>query len=676
MSNFCAFREAVNKQLDLMIATGQELFKVDVDKTVLWETYLSSFPAGTNEMYLERTEHDCQCCKQFIRDVGRIVTIGNGMSSVWDVNINDTTYQPVADALSALIKSSPISNVYRHYEKNIGAKKNHSVGKDGKAITWEHFYYTLPSKVIMRKDDIATHLGKVRTNYQVLESSLTEISTEAIEIVSELIHQNAIYRGAEHKAAVTSLTKTKRLYDKVPTDEEKVAFLWSTSGKLGPAGRFKNTVIGTLLVDISSGVELTKAVKSFEAKVAPSNYKRPTALITGSMIKKAQEKVEELGLTSALERRFAQAEDLTVNNVLFVDKSSKKLLQGGVFDDLVPTKITKPKLDSLTEVTIDNFIENILPKAEAIELMFENRHANNLVSLIGPTDPDSSNILKWDNNFSWSYNGEVADSMKERVKAAGGSVTGVLRYSIQWNEEGEDRNIDFDAHCTEPSKNLISFHKKGIVQKSSGKLDVDIMTPGNKIAVENITWSDKNKMPEGVYKFVVHNYSSRVSKGGFSAEIEFEGKVHSLVYTKPLKGNQKVAVAEVTYSKKDGFSLNTKLSSTSASKEVWELPTQQFHKVDMVMLSPNFWDDQKSGNKHWFFMLQNCLNPEPARGFYNEFLRNELTEHSKVFEVLSEKLKASKSDNQLSGLGFSSTQKNSVVCKVSGTFNQTIKINF
>jgi hypothetical protein len=167
-----------------------------------------------------------------------------------------------------------------------------------------------------------------------------------------------------------------------------------------------------------------------------------------------------------------------------------------------------------------------------------------------------------------------------------------------------------------------------------------------------------------------------VSKGGFSAEIEFEGKVHSLVYTKPLKGNQKVAVAEVTYSKKDGFSLNTKLSSTSASKEVWELPTQQFHKVDMVMLSPNFWDDQKSGNKHWFFMLQNCLNPEPARGLYNEFLRNELTEHSKVFEVLSEKLKASKSDNQLSGLGFSSTQKNSVVCKVSGTFNQTIKINF
>jgi hypothetical protein len=96
----------------------------------------------------------------------------------------------------------------------------------------------------------------------------------------------------------------------------------------------------------------------------------------------------------------------------------------------------------------------------------------------------------------------------------------------------------------------------------------------------------------------------------------------------------------------------------------------------MVMHSPNHWDEHETGNKHWFFILDKCKNDERTRGFYNEFLSNELTEHRKVFEVLGSRMKTEKCDNQLSGVGFSSTQKNSILCKVSGSFARTIKINF
>jgi hypothetical protein len=96
----------------------------------------------------------------------------------------------------------------------------------------------------------------------------------------------------------------------------------------------------------------------------------------------------------------------------------------------------------------------------------------------------------------------------------------------------------------------------------------------------------------------------------------------------------------------------------------------------MVMLSPNHWDDNQVGNRHVFFILENCLKEGKARGFYNEFLTDELRDHRKVFEMLGAKMKAEESDQQLSGLGFSTTKRNSVFLKVGGTFNRTIKVTF
>ena len=65
-------------------------------------------------------------------------------------------------------------------------------------------------------------------------------------------------------------------------------------------------------------------------------------------------------------------------------------------------------------------------------------------------------------------------------------------------------------------------------------------------------------------------------------------------------------------------------------------------------------------------MLEGCKNPSAVRGFYNEFLSDDLTKHRKVFEMLSEAMKCEPSDEQLSGLGFSSTIRNNVQVKVDG----------
>jgi hypothetical protein len=94
-------------------------------------------------------------------------------------------------------------------------------------------------------------------------------------------------------------------------------------------------------------------------------------------------------------------------------------------------------------------------------------------------------------------------------------------------------------------------------------------------------------------------------------------------------------------------------------------------------MSPNFWDGEKdTGNKHYLFMLNGCTNETSPRGFFNEFLKGELTPHRKVLELVGSKVRADEVPNQLSGLGFSSTQRNHVICRVSGSFTRTLKVTF
>jgi len=99
--------------------------------------------------------------------------------------------------------------------------------------------------------------------------------------------------------------------------------------------------------------------------------------------------------------------------------------------------------------------------------------------------------------------------------------------------------------------------------------------------------------------------------------------------------------------------------------------------VSVMMYSPNYWDDQSGiGNRHFFFMLKGAKNPERPNGFYNEFLKSDLVQHKRVFEALGARMRVEDDDNQLSGVGFSSTQRNSVVVRVTGHVNRTLKIVF
>lgn len=688
---FEEFNKKLQKHFSEMVKGSERLFEVDFDYEEMNNLYLNSFPAGTNEVYRKRREYDCSCCKHFIRDIGNVVAIKNGqLHTLWELNLNDEVFSIVAKALDEYIREKAVKGVYLRKEKRIGTQFSREMLPTGEVNRYDHYFIDLPEICIYEESWNTTldgEKGKFRDTRNVFKRSLDEIDSEAVDTVLELISQNSLYKGAEWKAVLQEFKKYQKEYNKL-SPEEKELWTWEKSISAGMSvGRIRNHSMGTLLVNLSEGMELDTAVKKYEQIVAPANYKRPKAIFTKKMLEDAKKTITELGYMDALQRRFATLDDITVNNILFSNKDAAKRITGA--DDLFgemekDVAINPKKFSKVEEISVRDFINNVLPTAKELEVFFENKHEKNMVSLIAPENKEAKTMFKWNNPFSWAYTGNITDSdIKENVKAAGGSVTGVLRFSIQWNDGGKD-NSDLDAHCIEPNGTEIYYatFKKPLMTNMGGQLDIDIMEPfaqcanSNGVAVENITYATKSKMKPGRYKFFVNQFCSRGSKG-FKAEVEVDGEIHSYEYDQPVRGD--VHVAEVIMDDDGNFKVIDRLNGNSVmtSKEVWNVKTNQFMPVSVVCYSPNYWDEQKGiGHQHLFFMLKDCVNPEEPNGYYNEFLKPELEQHKRVFEALGAKAHVKDVDDQLSGIGFSLTKRNDLIVKVKGATERVLKIKF
>jgi hypothetical protein len=437
--------------------------------------------------------------------------------------------------------------------------------------------------------------------------------------------------------------------------------------------------MGVLCKELAEGEELNKACQSWNKRVDPANYMKATAPITANQIKEAQAFVEENRYTESFDRTFAVLDDIKASEILHINSGDGKIKEVSMFDSVKADKKSRHsrnQFDGVETVSIDKFMKDILPGCTSVQAFLANKHSNNLVTMTTSNIEDSKKIFKWDNNYSWTYNGNLAgkSQIKESVKSQGGKVDGKLRFSIMWAEGSED-NSDLDAHCKEPGGNTIYFSSPRN-SRTGGNLDIDIQNPQNhkrsgKNVVENITYP--NVPGDGVYQFLVHQYSATNSKG-FKAEIEFDGEIFSYEYNRPVSG--KIMVAHVTI-KNGQFSIDHKLPETNQSKEVYGLETNQFHPVELTCLSPNHWNKNKVGNKHYFFMLKGCKTPSSIRSFHIENLKSDLLEHRKVMEVLGNtNMLEPGIDKQLSGLGFNATVRDELIVKVTGSHKRMLKIAF
>lgn len=669
LDHFPAFALLVNAGFQAV--AEENAFVTAVEPDALYAEYLAAFPEGTNPIFKKRTEHDCSCCRQFIRRAGSVVFVrGGAVVTVWDIAAEKAPYpyNVVATRLRDVVRSANVSDLYRvgAEEVGFGSRQTRSLDPAGAVTTWNHFHSgEIPKTLRVASPDQVR--GEYRTTTQVFERGLTELTAEAVGTTLSLVDANALYRGEEHRRAIVEFQKAQRMFLDKNADSRRL-FVWTNAR--GPAARFRNTAIGTLVQDLSAGMELEAAVRSFEVKVAPQNYKRTSAVITPGMVQKAMETITELGLEPALERRFATLSDISVNDVKWVDGSAKPLMKGGIADALMQHAasqvLAEDDAGNAETIDLDTFVGAVLPDLTNVEIFFKGAQLGNLVSLTAPIHPEPKQLFRWSNDFAWSYRGNVTDSIAERVKKAGGKVEGaVLRVSLSWSNFD-----DLDLHVLQPPgqgiHEAINFRcKRGW---TGGVLDVDMNAGGGttREPVENIVWTDR-WMPDGAYKVEVNNFAHReASDPGFVVEIENAGKISHFSYNKTVRNKQTVHV--VTLYVSGGVVTwvemgDAAITASNISREVWGLKTEQYAKVSVVCLSPNYWGADAVGNRHTFFMLEGAANDEPTRGIYNEFLHPRLEPHRKVFEIIGDKTKCQPAGGQLSGLGFSSTKRDSFLVK-------------
>lgn len=715
----------LQETLNILSKTGK-LFRVALTGEEIWKLYLKGFTKENNPVFRDpnSTVHNCNYCNNFIRRYGNVVAIGNDneIISLFDTEV-DEEYNNSFILMSEAIRKSVITEVFiedftmlqeMKYSNNIsksdsdyrlGLEKNvkrytkeeaekFGVVKENQIITFNHFSVRVPKTFINTSSvSAASLMAEYRSDKEVFKRALDEISESTFKLVVDLIVQGSLLNGDTYLEKVKTMLQFKRQYDGLPASQ-KDNWCWVNSYKL-PIAKFKNELIGVFCSDLTQGMELNLTCQLWNKRVDPANYMKAVAPITKAQIEIAKKFIIANGYSeeSFSNRRLATMDDIKVSEILHSNVGTEEIKPVSIFDNIASpaTQHKKSEFSGVEEVAIDKFMADILPNCTSVEVFLEGIHEGNLVSLTTTDVKDAKPIFKWDSNYSWTFKGNLAgkSEIKEFIRSKGGAVDGVLRCSLVWNDDKEHKlrhdNSDLDLWCAQPNGDSIGFSRPyrkdqgNMFSSFDGQLDLDDRGYTNEVHAENIYFCDSRKLKDGTYTFWVNPWTVKDSKG-FKAEIQFGNELYNFEYNKPLSHRVNVHIADVLVSNGvisiSKFHLQP-LELHSKVKTIWNLETNKFHKVNLVCLSPNHWGENKVGNKHYMFMLDGCKPQESLMGFHTENLSTELVECRKVLELIAHNNQIAIPENKvLSGVGFNSTVRNSLIVKLSGTHKRVIKLKF
>ncbi|HEY9791466.1 MAG TPA: hypothetical protein V6D22_13765 [Candidatus Obscuribacterales bacterium] len=400
---------------------GPALFEVETEED-LWEVYLNTLPD-------ERQEHNCHCCKRFIRTFGSLASIkedGTLESAIWT---GDTHffYAATFEAMAEAVRRGKVVGVALFKDEAWGTALSGG---------WTHFAITPPDKVAHKHLTLTPGQMRAvkREDRRTLLHGLADFGRDIVAQAATLLEAEALYRSEKVLGPVRFLLQ---MHDLPAKNRENL--IWRAVAH-APVGfcQPRSTMIGTLLEDIAAGLSFEEVKRRFNSKMNPLQYQRPQAAPRAGNIEQAEKLVAQLGIEPALHRRFARLDEI---QTIWKPPVTEKPARGTVFGHL-PTynNVTPaPLAMSAKAITWEKFARTVLPNATKIEIFMESRMS--FCALVTATNADAPQILQWNNPFSWYvYQGLSAPEHWSLQRGAWIDVTGVALQPSMWDNENKNQH--------------------------------------------------------------------------------------------------------------------------------------------------------------------------------------------------------------------------------------------
>lgn len=358
------------------------------DAEGLFELYLSHIPVK------HRQHYNCRACQKFIEEYGKLVQIEEDGMTV------SPFFQPAEFllpglekavlALKTAVEKAKVTGVFFSDEKVWGTP-----------ITgpWSHLSVQRPKGMFAPPMGATASqtIAHRREEYRMLMDGLAAFKLSTLKKAVALLETGTFFRDEKvlNNAKWLLELSTARTGGNVWRN-----IVWQAVAQ-APVGwcHVRSGVLGTLLEDVQNDLPVEAIQKRFADKMDPLQYRRPTAEPAEQSIEQAEKLVEEMGIESALSRRFALADEIHT----FWKEIKTKAQPSGIFGHLKKSPPTL-KIKQPTCITLEKFVRTVVPKAErmTVEVPFK----GNFCAYITAEDPDALPILQWDsekkrNPFSW-----------------------------------------------------------------------------------------------------------------------------------------------------------------------------------------------------------------------------------------------------------------------------------
>lgn len=395
------------------------------DASGLWELYLGGLPED------KRQHYNCHACKEFIERYGGLVTIsenGGVVPVMWADHVPGIFDDSIRSIKQAIAKAK-VTGVFLSKDAVLGTP-----------ITgqWTHLSAANPQPFRFSLHSAHEKMAEKKADFILLKTSMSEYPIAILDQVLMLLRSDALYRS-EKVLGIAEWFKS--LCDAVGSEKNgkiRDNLLWKAVA-LAPPGycHIKNTVIGSLLDDLTSGISYDEAARRFAAKMHPLQYQRPQVAPSAGNIERAEMLVEKLGIARSLVRRFARFDEIPC--IWKPQAEPENALNGGVFSHLRPKG--QPSIPDMNipaiAITWRKFSEEVLPNILSMSLMVPYR--GNFTAILTAEHADAPPILQWDsiehrNPCSWYvyHSGSLAGQWN--LATGYQKVTGLCYKPSMWQD--------------------------------------------------------------------------------------------------------------------------------------------------------------------------------------------------------------------------------------------------